>query len=121
MRALKFGAVGVANTALDVALFSFLTLATGISAVAANVMSYSAGIGLSFVLNRAWTFHDRPRNRSWARLALFAVGSVGGLAVSTLVVAALTRTWGPLPAKAVSLPATFAWNYLFANRVVFRH
>lgn len=120
VRALKFGAVGIANTALDVALFSLLTVAVGISAVAANVMSYSAGIGLSFVFNRAWTFHDRPRHRSWSRLALFAIGSIGGLVVSTLVVAGLVRIWGLLPAKAASLIATFAWNYLFANRLVFR-
>jgi putative flippase GtrA len=120
VRALRFGAVGIANTALDVALFSFLTLVAGTSAIAANVMSYSAGIGLSFVLNRAWTFHDRLRRRAWTQLILFTVGSLAGLAVSTLVVAVLVGAWGPFPAKAASVIATFAWNYVFANRVVFR-
>jgi putative flippase GtrA len=120
VRALRFGAVGIANTALDIALFSFLTLVAGAPAVAANVVSYPAGIGLSFVLNRVWTFRDRDRQRAWRQLILFAAGSLVGLAVSTLVVAVLVGAWGPLPAKAASIAATFAWNYLFANRVVFR-
>ena len=120
MRALKFGAVGIANTALDVGLFSVLTLVVGIQAPAANVVSYSSGIALSFALNRAWTFRDRNRQRPWQRLGLFATGNLVGLALSTAVVASLVRTWGPLPAKAVSVGFTFAWNYFFANFVVFK-
>jgi putative flippase GtrA len=121
MRALRFGAVGVANTGLDVALYSALTLGAGMPAVSANVASYSAGIGLSFVLNRAWTFRDRRRGRPWTQLALFAAGNLAGLALSTAVVALLVRSWGPLAAKAASVGATFAWNYLFSNLVAFRH
>jgi putative flippase GtrA len=120
VRALKFGAVGIANTALDVGLFSVLTLVAGIQAPAANVVSYSSGIALSFALNRAWTFRDRNRQRPWRRLALFATGNLVGLALSTAVVASLVRAWGPLPAKAVSLGFTFAWNYIFANFIVFK-
>jgi putative flippase GtrA len=120
MRSLKFGAVGIANTGLDVAIFSVLTLIAGLPAVAANLVSYSAGIGLSFVLNRAWTFRDRHRRHPWTQLILFAAGNVAGLALSTLIVAALAGAWGPLSAKAASIAATFAWNYLFSNLVVFR-
>jgi putative flippase GtrA len=120
VRALKFGAVGIANTALDVGIFSVLTLAVGLQAPAANVVSYSAGIALSFALNRVWTFRDRNRQRPWSRLALFATGNLVGLALSTAVVASLVRAWGPLSAKAVSVGITFAWNYIFANFIVFK-
>jgi putative flippase GtrA len=120
VRALRFGAVGIANTALDATLFSFLTLVAGTPAVAANVVSYSAGIGLSFVLNRGWTFRDRHRRGAWTQLILYAAGSLAGLALSTLVIALLVRAWGPLPAKAASIGATFVWNYLYSNVVVFR-
>lgn len=120
MRALRFGAVGIANTGLDVAIFSFMTLVAGIPAVIANVASYSAGVGLSFVLNRTWTFRDRQRGRAWMQMLLFAAGNLTGLALSTLVVALLVGRWGPMPSKAASVCATFAWNYLFANLVVFR-
>ncbi len=120
MRALKFGAVGIANTLLDVALFSILTLLVGIPAVSANIASYSAGIGLSFALNRTWTFRDRQRRRAWIQLILFFAGNLLGLALSTTVVALLVKAWGPIFAKAASLAVTFAWNYLFSNLVVFR-
>lgn len=120
VRALKFGLVGIANTGLDFALFTGLTLGAGLSPVAANVASYSAGIALSFTLNRAWTFRDRNRRRAWTQLLMFAAGSLAGLAVSTTVVALLVPLWGPLPAKAASVGVTFAWNYLFSNFVVFK-
>ena len=120
MRALKFGAVGIANTALDIALFSALTLAAHFPAVGANVISYSAGIGLSFAVNRAWTFRDHNQGRAWIQLTLFVVGNLTGLALSTAVIGLLARSAGPLLAKAVSVCATFAWNYAFSNLVVFQ-
>lgn len=120
MRVLRFGAVGIANTGLDVALFSALYLA-GAPPVAANLVSYSSGIGLSFLLNRAWTFRDRARRHPWQQLGWFIAGSLTGLALSTLIVGLLASTWGALFAKAVSVGASFAWNYVFSSRVVFRH
>jgi putative flippase GtrA len=120
VRALRFGAVGVANTLLDLALFSVLTLVAGSPAIAANVVSYSAGMILSFVLNRAWTFRDRERRRAWSQLMLFFTGNLLGLALSTTVVALFVKAWGPLLAKAASLGVTFAWNYAFSNLIVFR-
>jgi putative flippase GtrA len=120
MRALKFGAVGVANTLLDVVLFSILTLLLHVPAVAANIVSYSAGIGSSFALNRTWTFRDRERRRTWIQLVLFFAGNLLGLALSTTVVAILVKVWGPILAKTASLAVTFAWNYLFSNLIVFR-
>ena len=120
VRALKFGLVGIANTALDFALFSSLTLAAGWAAVPANVASYCAGIALSFVLNRAWTFRDRHRRQTLSQLLLFAAGSLVALGLSTAVVALLAGTWGPLPAKVVSIGVTFAWNYVFSNFIVFK-
>jgi putative flippase GtrA len=120
MRVLRFGAVGVANTALDVAIFGGLTMFAGTPPVAANLVSYSSGIGLSFVLNRAWTFRDRRHTHPWRQLALFVAGSLTGLALSTLVVGLLAGALGPLPAKAVSIGASFAWNYVFSSLVVFR-
>jgi putative flippase GtrA len=120
MRALKFGTVGIANTALDWSLFGLLTLVARVPAVGANLISYSAGIALSFYLNRAWTFRDRGERRHWRQLLTFLGGSLAGLALSTAVVALLMNAWGPLLAKSASVCVTFAWNYLFSDRVVFR-
>ena len=120
MRALKFGLVGVANTALDVLLFSTLTYVAGVRPVPANIVSYSAGILLSYTVNRAWTFRDRERQRTVRQLAWFIAGSVAGLALSTLVIALLAGVCGALAAKVLSVGVTFAWNYVYSNFVVFK-
>ncbi len=54
-RFFRFCAVGVGNTALDLALFWILTLA-GVSYLLAQVLSYSIGVANSYILNRKWTF-----------------------------------------------------------------
>lgn len=54
LRLPRFAAVGVLNTALDLGLFLLLHGALGI--VAANLVSTSAGMLCSFVLNGRWTF-----------------------------------------------------------------
>jgi putative flippase GtrA len=120
VRALKFGLVGVANTGLDVALFATLTYVAGVRPVPANIVSYSAGILLSFAVNRAWTFSDRQRQGGVSQLALFAAGSLAGLGMSTLVIALLAGPCGPLIAKILSIGVTFVWNYVYSNFVVFK-
>jgi putative flippase GtrA len=120
MRVVKFGVVGVANTALDFAIFSALTLGAGVAPTIANVVSYSCGIGLSFCINASWTFRDRGARRPAARLPMFIAANLAGLAISTAVVALLARDYGPLPAKIVSVGVAFIWNFVFANFIVFR-
>jgi len=120
MRALKFGLVGVANTAADFTIFALLTLFGQLAAASANLVSYSCGIGLSFWLNRTWTFRDRNPDRPLSRLAAFILGSLVGLILSTAVVAWLAPHFGPVPAKLASIGASFSWNYLFSNFLVFR-
>ncbi|HVO46569.1 MAG TPA: GtrA family protein [Steroidobacteraceae bacterium] len=120
MRALKFGLVGVANTATDFTIFALLTLVGQFAAASANLLSYSCGIGLSFWLNRTWTFRDRSGDRPLSRLTAFVLGSLVGLILSTAVVAWLAPHFGPVPAKLASIGASFSWNYLFSNFLVFR-
>ncbi len=120
MRAVKFGLVGVANTALDLGIFSALTFGANFPPSLANVVSYSSGIALSFWINRSWTFRDRAARKRSSQLAVFIAGNLAGLAISTAVVALLLKYTGPLPAKIISIGASFLWNFGFSNRIVFR-
>ncbi|WNS81478.1 GtrA family protein [Domibacillus sp. DTU_2020_1001157_1_SI_ALB_TIR_016] len=52
---MKFGIVGVLNTAIDMLLF-FTLWSVGMPYLLAQVLSYSAGTLNSFVWNRSWTF-----------------------------------------------------------------
>jgi len=120
MHVLKFGMVGIANTAIDLAIFSALTFAAGVAPPLANVVSYSSGVAASFWMNRRWTFRDRTVRKPSAQLPLFVVGNLVGLALSTAIVALLQKHTGPLPAKIASIGASFLWNFTFSNRWVFR-
>lgn len=73
LQSLRFGAVGLINTAIGlVAIYSaiFFFLA---GPVVANVFGYSIGFFVSFVLNRLWTFDNKqPISRVLPRYLLVA-------------------------------------------------
>ncbi|MES0198452.1 GtrA family protein [Mesorhizobium sp. M0011] len=56
LRMLRFGAVGVLNTALGYATI-LAGLALGLGDIASNATGYAAGLILGFFLNRQWTFN----------------------------------------------------------------
>jgi putative flippase GtrA len=57
-QALRFGAVGVVNTAIGLAAIYGLMFFFGANAALANAVGYVIGLGVSFVLNRVWTFRS---------------------------------------------------------------
>jgi hypothetical protein len=59
-RMLRFAVVGVANTAIDVALFSFLYYAQGWPPLWANSAGYAAGLANSYLCDHLWTFRAAP-------------------------------------------------------------
>ena len=61
VQAVKFGAVGILNTAIDLGLYYALTRWLGLGGlpVVAKSLSYSAGILNSFLWNKFWTFQSR--------------------------------------------------------------
>ncbi len=116
-----FGAVGLANTAVDFVAFILLTQAAGISPLLANVASFSLGAINSYILNRLVTFADAaaPLSSPGAMLRFAAVTAVG-LVVSSLALAAgLALSLGEIPAKAASIAVTFATGFVLSRAFVF--
>lgn len=83
--AARFGLVGVFNTVLGIAVIG-LFMRTGMGDFAANALGYALCIGLSFVLNRSFTFGVRgtvrPRE---VRRYLVAFAVAYGANLSALV------------------------------------
>ncbi|WP_050180053.1 GtrA family protein [Domibacillus robiginosus] len=77
---IKFGAVGVLNTAIDMLLF-FTLWSIGVPYLLAQVVSYGAGMLNSFVWNRSWTFGVKERT-SAEEVSKFIVLNVTALCVS---------------------------------------
>lgn len=108
----RFAAVGVVNTALDLSLFLGLHHALGV--VAANLVSTSAGMTLSFIANGRFTFGGRLTRRS---AALFVATT--GLTMWVLqpaVIELLLSAWGEgalhVPVtKGLAIGVSVAANY----------
>lgn len=61
MRVVKFGAVGVVNTAVDFLVFTLVSELLLLPPASAQSVGYGAGILCSFVLNHCVTFADAKR------------------------------------------------------------
>lgn len=85
-----FGLIGLFNTALDMAVFFFLTAVTGLfvgQEITAKVLSFFAGVISSFALNSSYTF--KPDSYESRGFATFFLVSLVGLSVNALVFAAV--------------------------------
>ena len=82
-----FGAVSIATTVLDFALFNLLIVSTSLPVVVANTISYSAGIAASYLLNKRFTFTGGGRSNRGHEVGLFVLFNIGGLALNNLAVA----------------------------------
>jgi putative flippase GtrA len=112
---MRFAFVGAITTTLDVILFAGLT-AAALMPAAANVLSYSCGILLSYILNRSWTFKVEG---SRVQAMKFVLSTLTGLVISTLLVSLLAGFMPAMYAKLLSVPVVFVWNYLTARIWVF--
>lgn len=117
---LVYSAIGVLNTLCDFGIFVLLTSWLGYHPVPANIVSYSIGIILSFILNRAFTFRSSSYkldiNRQFIRFALVNLLS---LAISTTLVNLFSQAMTPAVAKILSVPFVLMWGFLAARRFVF--
>lgn len=120
----RFLAVGSVGTLLDFSLLTLLKLA-GLPTLAANSLSFLAGLVNNFTWNRMWTFGDSVQPDWQKQLAQFTVVSLVGLGLSNLIVLGLEGplgsilghpTWGYLPAKVIATGVVVFWNYS-ANRL----
>lgn len=106
-RKIRFVVSGVINTAVDFGIFSALILWSGLSPFLSNLLAFAAAVCCSFLLNRLWTFADRPKGSplvfllwmlaiallsSWilARLAGFGVHLVLAKLAATALVMVLS-------------------------------
>ena len=120
----RFAVVGILNTAVDVVLLFALTWA-GLPVVLANVISTSVALGVSFLLNRSYTFRDDGHRGR--QLALFLAVTLFGLWVLQPIIiylCALTLTLDAglelLIGKLAATVVSTIWNYVLYSRLVFR-
>lgn len=99
----RYVLVGLFNTGLDLALFTFLAVGMGLAAVLSNTVSTVCVMTVSFFLNRAWVFRSESSGVGtylrFAGVTLFT----GLLVQSAVIVAVLVLAEALVPALAVEL------------------
>jgi len=104
----RYLSVGLLNTALGLSVIWGLML-VGLDPVPANMAGYTAGLVLSFFLNRAWTFNARRSGWPVARfLGAFLIAYGANLTVLVLGIRVL-----PEAAYALQLVANIVYSVLF--------
>ena len=116
MRLLRFCAVGVLNTAVSLTTIWSSMYFLGLSAVASNAAGYAVGIGISFVVNRRWTFGDAGAGLDgfgkW--LAVCGAGYAANVAVLVVLEAAGADGYAAqVPAMIVYTAVTFLGSRLY--------
>lgn len=121
-QAVKFGLVGVLNTAVDLGTYFVLTRWLGMAGlpVAAKSISYCVGILNSFFWNKTWTF--RSTASTWKTLGPFILVSLAGLGMNTggMQLGLNVLHLPEVVALGLATVFTLAWNFIFSKFVIFR-
>jgi putative flippase GtrA len=128
MEKVKFGIVGIANTALDFAVL-FLLVSLGLDKIVANFFSTSVAFTFSFFVNKSFTFKSTGGNLK-KQLALFIVITAVALwVIQPLIITGVSALLAPLAlnsslvlliGKLLATVASLVWNYIFYSRFVFK-
>ena len=125
--------VGTLSTLIDIGLFAGLTGGLRWPTLAANTLSYSAGIINGYTLNRRWTYGDGMTTFTHQTLGpqfvRFVLVSLAALMINTILVFLLTSllerlttsTYGVLLAKATAAGVSLGWNFLLNHFWTFRN
>ncbi len=114
-KALRFGAVGVLNTLVDLASFAVL-IALSVPALVANVGAWFVAVSFSYALNSRWSFERNAELREgWSILRFFGLGALISLGVSSGAILSLTHLIGLWPAKILGLVVAAVLNFVAAR------
>lgn len=119
----RFGIVGIGNTLVDVLGYALL-VTLGLPTFVANLISTTAGMLLSFALNRNFTFRAKDGDVRRQALLFFGVTAFGLWVVQFGVISLVGHLFpgiSLLVPKGAAIVVGLVWNYLLYHYVVFRH
>jgi putative flippase GtrA len=119
---LRFGSVGVAGFVVDTSVVYGTRRWLGL--YGAGMLSYVVAASCNWLLNRHWTFADRPRAPMGRQWLLFLTTSLPGLLFNRGAYAALIATVPlcaryPILAIVAGSLAGMTANFVMAHRIVF--
>lgn len=118
-QALRFAAVGVANTLVTYLVLRALHEGAGISLPIASAIGYAVGVVQSFAFNRRWTFAATAAAPAGQALRFIAVNIACGLIFSG-VITAIAPGVGITLATLVGTALTTVIGFVLNRAFVFR-
>jgi putative flippase GtrA len=94
-RFVKFATVGALGALTDFAVLNGLILLAGLLEEVANAFSFTAAVAQNFTLNRLWTFPESQSRNLRRQMLQFALVSIVGLGINTLIFSFVHRSLEP--------------------------
>ncbi len=118
---MSFAAVGLVNSAVDFATFSFAFYYLELPIILANVVSWSIAVTGSYVMNSLTTFaRESGGELRFVAYVNFALSQVAGLVANTATVFVASYFMPVLVGKALAIGASFLVNFSLSHFLVFR-
>lgn len=120
-RPVLFAAVGLVNTAVDLAAYWALTRPLDLEPLLANALAYGLGALHGYIANGKLTFRSMGvKLLALKPFAAFAATSAISLTASTATMAVLLELVPDLLAKLITVGVTFVINYALGRSLVYR-
>ncbi len=103
-RFIKFGLVGAFGAIIDFAVFNLLIHFLKIIPVYASIVSFVCAVLSNFILNRYWTFPDSRTKRFRQQFIQFAIVSLVGLGIRSLLFSPIEKLFLSLATKFIPQP-----------------
>lgn len=125
---IRYGLVGMFNTALDFALL-FIFVALGLDKIPANYLSTGICMVLSFFANKKYTFKNTNEKKKRQFVLFVSVTVLGMWFIQPVVIWTVVHLLEPIivqqqvtlfVAKLIATGASLVSNYLLYSRVVFK-
>ncbi len=116
----KFSVVGVVNTIIDFAVFSFLFYTFEIPFIIAHICAFCVAIINSFYFNAIWTFRNLKREQLMLQVTQFFIVGLVGLGFSTITLYFAAFFMPAILAKCVAMGVSLVWNYVASWVFVFK-
>ena len=118
---LSFGLIGLGNTVVDLAIFTFAYTVLALPLVPSNVMAWLVAVSGSYVMNSMITFRAET-GRVLRRKDYFSFVASGilGVVCTTTTLVVLSNFMPVLYAKLIAIAVSFVVNFTMSHFVVFR-
>ena len=121
LKAISFAIVGLANSAVDLGVFSLAYYEFQLPIILANVMAWCVAVTGSYVMNSMTTFaRESGRKLRLKAYVSFALSQVAGLVANTATVLIASYFMPVLAGKILAIAASFLINFSLSHFVVFR-